>query len=166
MPTSLRWGILGTGGVASLFAHDLIDNGFQITAVGSRNQDTAEAFAEEFGGGVAHGSYEALAADPNVDVVYVSTPHPFHARNAELAISAVKHVLIEKPFTVNAAEAQTVVDLAARAGVVVLEAMWTRFLPQSVRVRQLIAEGMIGDVRSLIADHNQKLPCVPRAPTQ
>jgi len=161
MSSRLRWGILGTGGIARLFTRDLVNNGFTVSAVGSRTQSAADAFAADFGIATAHASYEALVADPAVDVVYVSTPHPFHAPNAKLAIGAGKHALVEKPFTVNAAEAREVVDLAGRRGVVVLEAMWTRFLPQSVRVRQLIADGAIGEVRTLIADHNQKLPSDP-----
>jgi predicted dehydrogenase len=132
-----------------------------VTAVGSRSQASADAFAAEFGVPAAHGNYESLVADPDVDVVYVATPHPFHAPAAKLALEAGKHVLLEKPFTVNAAEAREVVALAADRGLVVLEAMWTRFLPQSLRVRQLIAEGAIGEPRALIADHNQLLSTDP-----
>lgn len=161
MSSSLRWGILGTGGIAHLQTRDLIANGFTVTAVGSRSRASADAFAAEFGIPGAHASYEALAADPEVDVVYVSTPHPFHAPGAKLALTAGKHVLLEKPFTVNATEASDVVALAAERGLVVLEAMWTRFLPQSARVRQLILDGAIGEPRALIADHNQLLSTDP-----
>ncbi|HEU4807271.1 MAG TPA: Gfo/Idh/MocA family oxidoreductase, partial [Homoserinimonas sp.] len=122
MSSTLRWGILGTGVIAHLQTRDLVDNGFTVTAVGSRSQESADAFAAEFGIPTAHGSYEALVADPDVDVVYVSTPHPFHAPGAKLALEAGKHVLLEKPFTVNAAEAREVVALAAERGLVVLEA--------------------------------------------
>ena len=159
--TSLRWGVLGTGGIAHLQTSDLLANGFTVTAVGSRSQASATAFAAEFGIESAYASYEKLVADSNVDVVYVSTPHPFHAPNAMLALAAGKHVLLEKPFTVNAEEARAVVRLAANSGLVVLEAMWTRFLPQSVRVREIISTGAIGEVRTLIADHNQLLPADP-----
>ena len=161
MARSLRWGIMGTGGIAHLQTRDLVDNGFTVAAVGSRNQASADAFAAEFGIPTAHASYEALVADPGVDVVYVSTPHPFHEPGAKLALDAGKHVLLEKPFTVNAAEARQVVALAAERRLVVLEAMWTRFLPQSARVRELIADGAIGEPRALIADHNQLLPTDP-----
>jgi predicted dehydrogenase len=161
MTASLRWGILGTGGIAHLQTRDLLDNGFTVAAVGSRAQASADAFAAEFSIPTAHPSYEALVADPGIDVVYVSTPHPFHAPAAMLALTAGKHVLVEKPFTVTAAEAREVVALARDRGLVVLEAMWTRFLPQSARVRQLIADGAIGDPRTLIADHNQLLPADP-----
>ena len=159
--TEIRWGILGTGGIAHLQVRDLIQHGFTVAAVGSRNQASADAFAAEFDIVAAHPSYEALVADPNVDVVYVSTPHPYHASNALLALDAGKHVLVEKSFTVDAAEARAVVDRADQNGLVVLEAMWTRFLPHMVRIRELIAEGELGEVRTVIADHNQLLPSDP-----
>lgn len=158
---ALRWGILGPGGIARLQVRDLIDNGFTVTAVGSRSQASADAFAAEFGIATAHGSYEALVADADVDVIYVATPHPFHVEGALLALNAGKHVLLEKPFTVTAAEARRVTDLAEERGLVVLEAMWTRFLPHMVRIREIIAQGLLGDVLTLIADHNQKLPDDP-----
>ncbi|MGD8168294.1 Gfo/Idh/MocA family protein [Herbiconiux sp. P16] len=161
MSQPIRWGILGTGGIADSFVKDLLAVGLTVTAVGSRTQESADAFAQKFGIAAAHGSYEALVADPSVDVVYVATPHTFHAENALLAIGAGKHVLVEKAFTLNGAEAQRVADAAAQAGVVVMEAMWTRFLPHMVRIREIIAAGTLGDVRTVIADHGQKLPSDP-----
>ncbi|HTN56739.1 MAG TPA: Gfo/Idh/MocA family oxidoreductase [Protaetiibacter sp.] len=161
MTDRLRWGILGTGGIARLFTSDLNLTDRAVTAVGSRTQQSADAFASAFGIPRAHGSYEALAADPEVDVIYVSTPHPFHAEGARLALEHGKHVLVEKPFTLNAAEARAVVDLAAAKGLVVLEAMWTRWLPHMVRVRELLASGALGEVRAVLADHDQKLPVNP-----
>ena len=161
MTDRLRWGILGTGGIARLFTSDLNLTDRAVTAVGSRTQQSADAFANAFGIPRAHGSYEALAADPEVDVIYVSTPHPFHAEGARLALEHGKHVLVEKPFTLNAAEARAVVDLAAAKGLVVLEAMWTRWLPHMVRVRELLASGALGEVRAVLADHDQKLPVNP-----
>lgn len=161
MAGKIRWGILGTGWIAHQQTTDLLGDGFTVTAVGSRTKDAADAFAAEFGIPAAHGSYEALVADPNVDAIYVSTPHPMHAANATLALSAGKHVLVEKPFTVSASDAKAVVDLAAQNGLVVLEAMWTRFLPHMLRVREIIAEGTLGEVRTLLADHNQDLPKDP-----
>ena len=158
---SLRWGILGTGFIADSFATDLVANGLTVTAVGSRTQESADAFAAKHGIPNAHGSYEALAADPSVDVIYVSTPHPFHHANARLVLTAGKHALVEKPFTLGAAEAQDVVELAGSKGLVVLEAMWTRWLPHMIRVREIIAAGTLGDVRTLIADHTQDLPDDP-----
>lgn len=158
---SLRWGILGTGGIATEFTQDLIANGMTIAAVGSRSQESADAFATRFGIQTAHPTYEALAADPGVDAIYISTPHPFHYDNAKLVLEAGKHALVEKPFTLNAAEAHEVVALAARKNLVVLEAMWTRWLPHMVRIREIIAAGTLGDVRTVIADHDQRLPSDP-----
>lgn len=155
--TDIRWGILATGGIAHAFAGDLVKSGRALQAVGSRSQEAADAFAAEFGIPTAHASYEALVSDPDVDIVYVSTPHPFHADNARLALNAGKHVLIEKPITLNAAEAREIVDLAASKGLLVLEAMWTRFLPHMVRIREILASGVLGDVHTLIADHTQDI---------
>jgi predicted dehydrogenase len=162
MTESLRWGILGTGWIAEQFVSDILASGFTVAAVGSRSDDSAAAFAEKFGIATAHGSYEALVADPGVDIVYVATPHPMHAENSTLAVNGGKHVLVEKPFTLNADEAEKLVDLAAEKNIVVLEAMWTRWLPHMVRLREILAAGTIGDVRTVIADHNQKLPSDPK----
>jgi predicted dehydrogenase len=161
MSSSFRWGILGTGWIAEMFVTDLQATGIQVSAVGSRSQESADAFGSRFDIPTRHPSYEALVADPDVDVIYVATPHPLHAENALLAIAAGKHVLVEKPFTLNAREAAQVAEAASRAGVVVLEAMWTRFLPSMVRIREIIAAGTLGDVRTLIADHDQLLPSDP-----
>jgi predicted dehydrogenase len=159
--SGLRWGILGTGNIARSFTSDLNLVGARVQAVGSRRPESAEAFAHEFGAATAHGSYEELVADEEVDAIYVATPHPHHVEHATLALEHGKHVLVEKPFTINAAEAAAVVDLATERGLVVLEAMWTRFLPHMARIRELIAGGALGDVRALIADHDQKLPSDP-----
>ncbi|TFD52939.1 Gfo/Idh/MocA family oxidoreductase [Cryobacterium frigoriphilum] len=157
----IRWGILATGGIAHAFTGDLVKNGHSVQAVGSRSAGAADAFAAEFGIPTAHGSYEALVADPQVDVVYVATPHPFHEGNARLALEAGKHVVIEKAFALNAREARAIVDLAASKNLLVMEAMWTRFLPHMVRIREIIAAGTLGDVHTLIADHCQNLPAEP-----
>src|SRR6185312_17081060 len=119
--------------------------GHEVTAVGSRSPTGAERFARQFGIPHAHGSYEALVADPEVDIVYVATPHPMHAANALLALNAGKHVLVEKAFTVNAREARQIVDLATEKRLVVMEAMWTRFLPHMVRIRDIVASGVLGE---------------------
>ena len=161
MTTSLRWGILGTGGIAALQTSDLKDNGFTVTAVGSRTQASADEFASRWGIATAHDSYEALVADENVDAIYVSTPHPFHFENTLLALNAGKHVLVEKPFVMNAAQAHEIVELATEKSLVVLEAMWTRYLPHMVRIREIIAAGTLGELRTLISDHSQNLPKDP-----
>jgi predicted dehydrogenase len=153
----LRWGILGTGWIARLYVADLQLTGHQVTAVGSRTAQTAEAFASQFGIERAHAGYESLVADPNVDIIYIATPHPRHHADARLALEAGKHILVEKPFTINAREARDIVELAAERGLVALEAMWTRWLPHMVEIRSLLADGAIGDVRAVTADHTQKL---------
>jgi predicted dehydrogenase len=157
----LRWGILGTGGIARQFTSDLLFTGHAVAAVGSRTRENAERFAALFEIDAAHGSYEALVADPSVDLVYVATPHPWHFPNATLALNAGKHVLVEKPFTLNAVQAERLVSLAANRGLLVLEAMWTRWLPHMARLREIIAAGTIGDIRSMSADHTQLLPADP-----
>ncbi|MFK0002952.1 Gfo/Idh/MocA family protein [Paenarthrobacter sp. NPDC090522] len=158
---TIRWGILGTGFIAGLQTADLRGNGFTVQAVGSRSLDSSKAFAEQHGIPTAHGSYEDLAADPEVDVIYIATPHPMHHANALLALNAGKHVLVEKSFTMNAREAREITDLAASKGLVALEAMWTRFLPHMIRIREIIAAGTIGEVRKVVASHNQSLPTDP-----
>jgi predicted dehydrogenase len=161
MTEQLRWGILGPGGIADMFTKDLATGGHRVTAVGSRSLASAQTFADAHGIPNVHGSYEELVADPDVDIVYVATPHPFHAEQAILALNAGKHVLIEKSFTLNQAQARAVVDLATEKKLVVLEAMWTRFLPHMVRIRELLAAGALGEVRGLIADHDQKITTDP-----
>ena len=161
MPGTLRWGILGPGGIAETFANDLRADGFAIGAVGSRSLDRAQEFAEKFDVPTAHGSYEELVADPDVDIVYVATPHSAHYPHVRLALEAGKHVLVEKPFTVTAEQARILADLARDRGLVLLEAMWTRWLPHMVRIREIIAEGTLGDIRTVLADHHQNLPTDP-----
>lgn len=161
MTTGLRWGILGSGWIADLFVRDLQLTGHRVTAVGSRTQRGADSFATRFNIPKAHGSYEALVSDRDVDVIYVATPHPMHVDNAVMALNADKHVLIEKPFAINAAEARRIVDLATAKNLVVLEAMWTRFLPHMVRIREIVASGALGKVYSVVADHTRDLPSDP-----
>ncbi|MCG2586893.1 Gfo/Idh/MocA family protein [Massilia sp. TS11] len=152
MLTPIRWGIIGTGKIAHAFASALRDTPDAVlAAVGSRQQASAAAFCAEFGG-TPYASYAALCAAPEVDVVYVATPHSLHAENALQAIAAGKHVLVEKPFTINQREAVQVVAAARARGVFAMEAMWTRFLPASETVRALIAAGEIGTPRQISAD--------------
>ena len=144
-----------------MFTKDLRTAGLDIAAVGSRRADAARAFAAEFEIPHAHDSYEALVDDPDVDIVYIATPHPAHADNAILALEHGKHVLVEKPFTLNAAEAGRVRDVAAANGLLAMEAMWTRYLPHMVRIRELLAEGVLGDIRAVTADHTQSISTDP-----
>jgi predicted dehydrogenase len=158
--TPIRWGILGTGRIAHKFTHDVLAAapGAVITAVGSRTQETADAFGEEFGIAHRHGSYEELAADPEVDVVYVATPHPWHFEAAMVCLNGGKAVLCEKAFAMNARQAKQMVALAREKNLFLMEAMWTRFRPAMVKVRELIASGAIGDVQYLTAAVGWKSP--------
>ena len=138
----IRWGIIGTGGIASTFASDLARTGSgTVFAVGSRRETGAEEFGERFAVPNRHVGYEALVADPQVDAVYVATPHPMHHEDALLALRAGKHVLVEKPFTMNAAEAEELVAEARERGLFLMEAMWTRFLPHIAAIRRLLRAG-------------------------
>ncbi|WP_292832435.1 Gfo/Idh/MocA family oxidoreductase [Microbacterium sp.] len=159
--TGLRWGILATGGIAHAFANDLRIAGLNLTAVGSRRRESAEAFAAEFGIRRAHSSYAALVDDPDVDIIYIASPHSRHHEHAMLALEAGRHVLIEKAVTLDAEEATAIQALAQSRGLLAMEAMWTRYLPHMVRVREIIAGGVLGDVRAVVADHTQSLPTDP-----
>ncbi len=159
--TGLRWGILATGGIAAAFTSDLRTAGLDVVAVGSRTQESADEFAARFDIPRAHGSYVDLAEDPEVDIIYVATPHPMHHEDARLALQNGKHVLVEKAFTVNRAEADDLRSLAAEKGLLAMEAMWTRYLPHMVRLREVIASGTLGEIRSVSADHTQSLPPDP-----
>lgn len=159
--TGLRWGILATGGIAHAFTRDLRTAGLHVAAVGSRRAEASRAFADEYGIPNAHDSYEALVQDPDVDIVYIATPHPAHADNAILALEHGKHVLVEKPFTLTAAEAARVRDVARAKGLLAMEAMWTRYLPHMIRIREIVASGDLGEVRALFADHTQSITTDP-----
>jgi predicted dehydrogenase len=148
----VRWGILGTGGIARVFTEDLIRlDDHIVAAVGSRATATARSFAATYGIGRAHGSYEALAADDEVDVIYVATPHPGHFAAARLCLLAGRAVLVEKPFTTSAAQAEELASLATERRLFAMEAMWTRFNPVIRQISDLVAGGMIGQVTSVQA---------------
>ncbi len=153
MAKKIRWGILGTGNIAHQFARGLtVTEDAELVAVGSRTAEAAAKFADEFGITQHHGSYEALANDADVDAVYVSTPHPFHYDNTIVCLNAGKAVLCEKPFSMNAREADAMIALAWEKGLFLMEAMWMRFTPAMTKIRELIADGVIGEVRMLQAD--------------
>jgi predicted dehydrogenase len=155
--SNFSWGILGPGGIAQAFAKDLtFIEGHTIGAVGSRSITNAQSFANTFGG-TAYGSYEELVADSSIDAIYVATPHPAHHDNVIMALNAGKPVLCEKPFAVNAKQAQAMVDAAAKNEVALMEAMWARFLPHYAKVREIVASGVLGPILSIHADHGQRL---------
>lgn len=145
MNRSIRWGVAATGGIATSFATDLarLDDA-DLVAVGSRTAERADAFGDQFDIPHRHGSLEDLAADDGVDVVYVASPHTGHCDDTLKFIEAGKAVLCEKPFAVNHAQATRMVDAARAHGVFLMEAVWSRFLPAYVTLRELLAAGRIG----------------------
>ena len=154
MGKPLRWGIMGTGNIAGKFAADLRLSGeCAVAAVGSRTSEKAKQFAGQRGIARWFGSYRDLATCDEVDAVYVAVPNPVHHPAALLAIEAGKAVLVEKPFTVDLGEAQSLVDAARARQVYLMEGMWTRCLPHMRRVREILAEGRLGEIRMVTAEH-------------
>jgi predicted dehydrogenase len=159
MNSHIRWGILGTGTIAHEFATALNSvPGAELVAVGSRAPQAADSFGKIFNVPHRHACYEALAHDPDVDVIYVATPNSLHKSNCLLCLDAGKAVLCEKPFTINAAEAQAVIHKAREKQLFLMEAMWTRFVPAFVRVQEMLAEGVIGELRMIVADCGVRAP--------
>ena len=159
---SISWGIIAPGWIAGQFTNAVHRHTrSRVAAVGSRSGERAEQFAARYEVPRWYDSYEQLSADPGVDAVYVASPHSHHHQQALLALSAGKPVLVEKAFTQNAAQASELIDTAQRAGLLLMEAMWTRFLPHIDVVRQLLADGVLGDVQTVISDHGQYFEAVP-----
>jgi predicted dehydrogenase len=156
---TVRWGVVGPGRIANKVVRDFphVPNA-QAVAVASRSTGRAEAFAAEHDLPRAYGSYRAILDDPDVDVLYIATPHPQHRAVALAALRAGKAILVEKAFTVTPHATREIADLAAETGVFAMEAMWTRFQPAIVRMRELIAEGAVGEVRSVQADLGVRNP--------
>ena len=158
----VRWGILATGGIAAAFAADLVDlPDAEIVAVGSRSEASARAFADRFGVGRAYGGWAALAADDDIDVVYVATPHAAHREAAGECLAAGRNVLCEKPLTLNVRQAEELVALARERGSFLMEAMWMYCSPMVRRLAALVADGAIGDVRTVQADFGLEGPFPP-----
>lgn len=157
----IRWGIVSTGRIARKFAEAtrLLDDAHaELVAVGSRSQASADAFGDDFGIPRRHPTYEDLVADPEVDALYVATPHPFHLPNSVLALEAGKHVLCEKPLTVNAREATQMIQVAREKGLFLMEAMWTRFLPTWVEIKSRLESGELGEIAFLQANFGVPMP--------
>lgn len=162
MAKNFRWGILGTGVMAKNFAKALaIIPDADLVAVGSRNHNTAKDFAKTYNVSKAYGAYEYLAEDNNVDAIYISTPNTYHKDNSLLCLQSQKHVLCEKPFTINAYEAEEVIRCAKKNKLFIMEGMWTRFLPAMVKVKNLLSDGVIGEVRMVFADFGFQGNCNP-----
>ncbi|OGV39579.1 MAG: hypothetical protein A2X48_13085 [Lentisphaerae bacterium GWF2_49_21] len=150
MKKKIKWGIIGTGKIANRFADalsNLEDAG--MAAVASRSMDTGKAFAAKYGIATVHVGYENLVADPEIDVVFIGTPHIFHLRDALMCFQAGKHVLCEKPLTLNAEQAEKMIAAAREKKVFLMEAMWTRFFPIHVKIRELLVKQALGKLRML-----------------
>lgn len=157
----IRWGVLGLGNIAKKFASDLkFVEGAELLAVGSRDIDKAKSFAKEFSAARAYGSYEELAADPHIDVIYIATPHSHHHDNVMLCLEHSKAILCEKAFAVNTAQAKEMIKKAREKNIFLMEALWTKFLPHHQRFMELLSEGIIGDVRSVLINFGFR----PRVP--
>lgn len=157
-----RWGVVGTGGIAHSFMEGLrAASTARITAVGSRTPERAKEFADAWGIPEHHGTYRDLAQNPNVDVVYVATPHPWHHPNTLMLLNAGKHVLVEKPMAMNALQVSQMVAAARKNDRLLMEAMWTRYLPAHLVARELVNDGAIGEVRSLTAEFGINVPYDP-----
>lgn len=149
----INWGIIGCGGIANMFANSLKALGDGTLLAGSsRTPGRAQAFAEKHGLERVYTDYESLLADPDIDAVYIGTTHNFHYENIKLCLKHGKHVLCEKPFTVNAAQTRELIGLAAEKGLFMMEAVWTRFLPSILKLQGMLAEGTIGDVKTVTAN--------------
>jgi dihydrodiol dehydrogenase / D-xylose 1-dehydrogenase (NADP) len=166
-PTTIRWGILATGGIALTFTRDLLVdpqtrgvNNIKhtvVAAASSSSKQRASEFLKEVNApsdAKAYGSYKELAEDPDVDIIYVSTPHSHHYQNAMLCLEAGKNVLCEKAFTVNAAQAKKLIEKAKAKNLFLMEAVWTRYFPLSIYVRELITSGKLGYVSRVFADNS------------
>lgn len=155
----VRWGILGAGKIARQFASDIRHApSARLHSVAARDGGRAKAFAGEFGIPEFHGSYEHLVSDPDVDAIYVATPHSFHLEHSRLAIQAGKAVLCEKPLTATPGESQALVSAARDADVYLMEALWTAFLPAIRTARDWIDDGRIGEVLQVRADFGFRAP--------
>ncbi len=162
MKDSIHWGIIGTGAIAHKFAQGLaLLSDAKLLAVASRRQETADAFGERYSVPRRYGSYGELAQDPDIHVVYVATPHPFHKENTLLCLEASKAVLCEKPFALNAQEARAMIQAARERGLFLMEAMWTRFLPLMVKIREMLEQGSLGAIQMLSADFGAHFPFDP-----
>jgi predicted dehydrogenase len=160
----IRWGILGCGKIARKFASDLrLVEDAELIAVGAREQDTADAFTKDFPAKYAHNSYEALVSNPEVDVIYVATPHGLHYEHVMLCLQYKKAVLCEKAFAINYRQAKAMIDFAKAQNTFIMEAFWTRLLPHYLKMKELITEGKVGNIKYLNAEFGFK-PTPPFAP--
>lgn len=158
---TIRWGILGTGRIAHKFASDLkLVKDAELVAVGSRSQKSADDFNKKFPVKHVHDSYEALVQNPEVDVIYIATPHNLHCENTLLCLRHNKAVLCEKPFAMNSRQAATMISYAKEQKVFLMEALWTKFHPHYLKMQEMIGEGLLGKVRAILVNFGFK-PITP-----
>jgi predicted dehydrogenase len=162
MAPPMRWGVIGTGWIADRFIRSLQHTDQSVVAVAARNAERAAAFAQAHGLERSHSTPEQLVSAADVDVVYVATTHPAHLPAALLSLEAGKPTVVEKPLGLNASEARRIADAARQARVLCMEALWTLFLPKFDVIRQILDSGMLGDVRSVLADHGEWFPASHR----
>ncbi len=149
----MKWGILGTGGIADKFVCDLkLLSDAEVVAVGSRSDESAKIFAAKHGIAKAYGSYFALAKDVEIDVIYIATLNHLHLENTIMCLEEGKPALCEKPFAINKFQAEKIIAVARKSRLFLMEAMWTRFLPAIVKVRELLAENVIGNIKHVAAN--------------
>lgn len=154
---TIRWGILGAGRIARKFASDLkLVADAELIAIGSRSQETADTFGDEFDIQYRHSSYEALVENPEVDVIYVATPHNLHQENTLLCLQHNKAVLCEKPFAMNIGQAKAMIDLAKEKNLFLMEARWTIFHPHFKKTHEMIGQGLLGDIRAVLINFGFK----------
>jgi predicted dehydrogenase len=158
---TIRWGILGAGRIARKFAGDLrYAEDCELVAIGSRSRQSAEEFNKEFPVKYAHDSYEALVQNPEVDVIYIATPHNLHHENTLLCLQHQKAVLCEKPFAINSRQATEMINLAREKKVFLMEALWTKFHPHYIKMQEMIGQGLLGEIKSVLVNFGFK-PTVP-----
>ncbi len=164
MKHTINWGILGLGKIAHKFAHDLILVPDAILhAVGSRSQQKAADFAEKYGAHQFYNSYEDLANDTSIDIIYIATPHSFHYEHTLLCLNAGKSVLCEKPIAMNHSEAEEMISLAREKGLFLMEGIWTRFIPATQKVLDLVNSNVIGDLIHMRSDFGFKVSAPPES---
>jgi len=160
---TIRWGILGAGRIARKFASDLrlVENS-ELIAIGSRSKESADEFAKEFSVQYRHGSYEELAQNPDVDVIYIATPHNLHYENTLLCLNHNKAVLCEKPFAMNSRQTKEMIRVAREKKVFLMEALWTKFHPHFIKMQEMVKQGMLGEIRSVLVNFGfMPIPPVP-----
>ncbi len=157
MTRKINWGIIGPGSIAHKFASDLLlSENATLFGVASRDIERAREFGQQYNAVKHYGSYEELAKDPDIDVVYIATPHTFHYENTMMCLQEGKSVLCEKPMGVNTAEVRTVIEEARSRNLFLMEAMWTRFIPGTEKMLELIGSGAIGNISFIRADFGFK----------